>query len=178
MFLQHACHVCLSCQGSKLPGTCCCSDVYIMNPSLNKRDWALVFGGLSLLTVLLPSFHNYRWAPAGPQPWHPRVLLPGDSCHLVGRSLSDLPESANRSAHSDREWTNFTLKVADQFLHAIVPTHPGKGNDGPATHQQAQVKHPPSHCHLHIVSYPVLTSTCPGWGSVPLGKLSFAYFSM
>lgn len=38
----------------------CGSNAYYLNPSLNKREWAVVFGAVSLLTTLLPSFHNFR----------------------------------------------------------------------------------------------------------------------
>lgn len=44
----------------------CASNAYYLNSSLDKRDWAIVFGAVSTLTVLLPSFHNFRiWSFIG-----------------------------------------------------------------------------------------------------------------
>lgn len=44
----------------------CASNAYYLNSDLNKRDWAIVFGGIAMLTVLLPSFHNFRiWSIMG-----------------------------------------------------------------------------------------------------------------
>ncbi|KAL0034791.1 hypothetical protein WJX77_007387 [Trebouxia sp. C0004] len=38
----------------------CASDAYYLYDGVNKRTWAIVWGLVSLLTVLLPSFQNYR----------------------------------------------------------------------------------------------------------------------
>lgn len=44
----------------------CASDVHIIADGLNKRDWALVFGAASMLTILIPTLHNYRlWSFIG-----------------------------------------------------------------------------------------------------------------
>lgn len=44
----------------------CASNAYYLNSNYNKREWALIFGGISMLTVLLPSFHNFRiWSIIG-----------------------------------------------------------------------------------------------------------------
>ncbi|KAK9807255.1 hypothetical protein WJX73_003504 [Symbiochloris irregularis] len=44
----------------------CASDIHILAPGLNKRDWALIFGGASCLTILIPTLHNYRvWSFLG-----------------------------------------------------------------------------------------------------------------
>ena len=33
---------------------------------LNKRDWALIFGAASMVTILIPTLHNYRvWSFIG-----------------------------------------------------------------------------------------------------------------
>lgn len=39
-----------------------CSNVYYLNApnTLSKREWTLVFGAISLLTVLIPTMHNFR----------------------------------------------------------------------------------------------------------------------
>jgi len=38
----------------------CCSSAYYLNPHLNKRTWALIFGAASLSVDLLPTLHNFR----------------------------------------------------------------------------------------------------------------------
>ncbi|KAL3158265.1 Lymphocyte transmembrane adapter 1, variant 3 [Trebouxia sp. C0009 RCD-2024] len=38
----------------------CASDAYYLYNGMNKRTWTIVWGLVSLLTVLLPSFQNYR----------------------------------------------------------------------------------------------------------------------
>lgn len=44
----------------------CASNAYYLNSGMNKREWAVIFGAVSMLTVLLPSFHNFRvWAILG-----------------------------------------------------------------------------------------------------------------
>ena len=36
------------------------SNLYILSHSLEKRSWALIFGGIMCLSVLMPSFRNMR----------------------------------------------------------------------------------------------------------------------
>lgn len=36
------------------------SNAYYLNPHLNKRTWAIIFGALSLTVDLLPTLHNFR----------------------------------------------------------------------------------------------------------------------
>lgn len=44
----------------------CASNAYYLNSKYNKREWAIIFGGISILTCLLPSFHNFRvWSIMG-----------------------------------------------------------------------------------------------------------------
>ena len=44
----------------------CASNVYYMNDSLSKRSWEIIFGGIALVTILIPTFHNYRiWSFLG-----------------------------------------------------------------------------------------------------------------
>ncbi|KAJ7526716.1 hypothetical protein O6H91_16G019600 [Diphasiastrum complanatum] len=44
----------------------CASNAYYLNSNLDKRQWALIFGAVSTLTVLLPSIHNFRiWSILG-----------------------------------------------------------------------------------------------------------------
>uniref|UniRef100_A0A0C9RQK5 TSA: Wollemia nobilis Ref_Wollemi_Transcript_23155_1695 transcribed RNA sequence n=1 Tax=Wollemia nobilis TaxID=56998 RepID=A0A0C9RQK5_9CONI len=44
----------------------CASNAYYLNSKYNKREWAIIFGGISLLTILLPTFHNFRiWSIIG-----------------------------------------------------------------------------------------------------------------
>lgn len=37
-----------------------CSNIFLINDSMNKREWTYIFGSLCLLTTLVPSFRNYR----------------------------------------------------------------------------------------------------------------------
>ncbi|KAJ7538292.1 hypothetical protein O6H91_11G042200 [Diphasiastrum complanatum] len=44
----------------------CASNIYYINDHLDKRTWTFIFGGCCMLTVLIPSFHNYRvWSFLG-----------------------------------------------------------------------------------------------------------------
>lgn len=44
----------------------CGSTIYYINDHLNKRTWTYIFGACCTLTVLIPSFHNYRvWSFLG-----------------------------------------------------------------------------------------------------------------
>ncbi|GLJ38158.1 hypothetical protein SUGI_0776840 [Cryptomeria japonica] len=44
----------------------CASNAYYLNSKYNKREWAIIFGAMSMLTCLLPSFHNFRvWSIMG-----------------------------------------------------------------------------------------------------------------
>lgn len=44
----------------------CASNAYYLNSDYSKREWAIIFGAISMLTVLLPSFHNFRiWSIIG-----------------------------------------------------------------------------------------------------------------
>lgn len=44
----------------------CASDIHIMAPGLSKRDYALIFGAASMVTILIPTLHNYRlWSFIG-----------------------------------------------------------------------------------------------------------------
>jgi hypothetical protein len=36
------------------------SNAYYLNPHLNKRTWAIIFGAASLSVDLLPTLHNFR----------------------------------------------------------------------------------------------------------------------
>jgi auxin influx carrier (AUX1 LAX family) len=58
--------------------------MYYLSSALNKRSWALVFGALSLLTVLLPTFHNYRvWSFLGlVATTYTSWLMVGESLHV------------------------------------------------------------------------------------------------
>lgn len=58
--------------------------MYYLSSVLNKRSWALVFGALSLLTVLLPTFHNYRvWSFLGlVATTYTSWLMVGESLHV------------------------------------------------------------------------------------------------
>lgn len=38
----------------------CASNAYYLNPHLNKRTWAIIFGAASLSVDLLPTLHNFR----------------------------------------------------------------------------------------------------------------------
>lgn len=38
----------------------CASNAYYLNPHLDKRTWALIFGAASLTVDLLPTLHNFR----------------------------------------------------------------------------------------------------------------------
>ncbi|KAJ7562629.1 hypothetical protein O6H91_03G078100 [Diphasiastrum complanatum] len=38
----------------------CGSTVYYINDSLDKRTWTIIFGACCLITVLIPTVHNYR----------------------------------------------------------------------------------------------------------------------
>eukprot|EP01018_Ginkgo_biloba_P029518 Gb_22661 [translate_table: standard] len=44
----------------------CASNAYYLNSKYNKREWAIIFGAISMLTALLPSFQNFRvWSFIG-----------------------------------------------------------------------------------------------------------------
>lgn len=44
----------------------CGSNAYYLNPHIDKRNWTFIFGALATITVLLPSFHNFRiWSIIG-----------------------------------------------------------------------------------------------------------------
>ncbi|KAK9841505.1 hypothetical protein WJX74_006936 [Apatococcus lobatus] len=96
----------------------CASDVYIMNPSLNKRDWALVFGGLSLLTILLPSFHNYRvWSFLG------LLATTYTSWYMVGASVDKgrVPHTVHNGPSGLRDWfVGFTNILFAYGGHSIT----------------------------------------------------------
>lgn len=38
----------------------CASNGYYLSSRFDKRQWALIFGGVSMLTVMLPTMHNFR----------------------------------------------------------------------------------------------------------------------
>lgn len=38
----------------------CASNIFLINDHLNKREWTYIFGACCMLTVLVPSFRNYR----------------------------------------------------------------------------------------------------------------------
>lgn len=43
-----------------------CSTVYLINDNLDKRTWTYVFGAGCMLSVLIPSMHNFRiWSFTG-----------------------------------------------------------------------------------------------------------------
>jgi auxin influx carrier (AUX1 LAX family) len=37
-----------------------CSNIFLLNDHLDKREWTYIFGACCMVTVLVPSFHNYR----------------------------------------------------------------------------------------------------------------------
>ncbi|KAJ7547694.1 hypothetical protein O6H91_08G099200 [Diphasiastrum complanatum] len=52
--------------GSVIQLIACASNIYYINDHLDKRTWTYIFGGCCMLTVLVPSFHNYRvWSFLG-----------------------------------------------------------------------------------------------------------------
>ncbi|CAK9227929.1 unnamed protein product, partial [Sphagnum troendelagicum] len=38
----------------------CASNIYLLNDHLDKREWTYIFGACCMVTVLIPSFRNYR----------------------------------------------------------------------------------------------------------------------
>jgi auxin influx carrier (AUX1 LAX family) len=38
----------------------CASNIFLLNDHLDKREWTYIFGACCMVTVLVPSFHNYR----------------------------------------------------------------------------------------------------------------------
>ncbi|CAM6025434.1 unnamed protein product [Sphagnum balticum] len=38
----------------------CASNIYLLNDHLDKREWTYIFGACCMLTVLVPTFRNYR----------------------------------------------------------------------------------------------------------------------
>eukprot|EP00252_Welwitschia_mirabilis_P025465 TRINITY_DN7956_c0_g2_i1.p1 TRINITY_DN7956_c0_g2~~TRINITY_DN7956_c0_g2_i1.p1 ORF type:complete len:321 (+),score=-14.45 TRINITY_DN7956_c0_g2_i1:248-1210(+) len=43
-----------------------CSNAYYLNSNFNKREWAIIFGAMSMVTCLIPTFHNFRvWSIMG-----------------------------------------------------------------------------------------------------------------
>lgn len=39
---------------------CACSNTFLINDHINKREWTYIFGAVSMLTIFTPSFKNYR----------------------------------------------------------------------------------------------------------------------
>jgi hypothetical protein len=37
-----------------------CSNIFLLNDHLDKREWTYIFGACCMLTVLVPTFRNYR----------------------------------------------------------------------------------------------------------------------
>jgi auxin influx carrier (AUX1 LAX family) len=38
----------------------CASNIFLLNDHLDKREWTYIFGACCMVTVLVPSFRNYR----------------------------------------------------------------------------------------------------------------------
>lgn len=52
--------------GSVIQLIACGSNIYYINDHLDKRTWTYIFGACCALTVLIPSYHNYRvWSFLG-----------------------------------------------------------------------------------------------------------------
>ena len=41
-------------------GVHACSNIYLLNDHLNKREWTYIFGACCMMTIFIPSFRNYR----------------------------------------------------------------------------------------------------------------------
>nr|PNR47751.1 hypothetical protein PHYPA_012224 [Physcomitrium patens] len=56
--LTFNCTYCLF--GAVIQLIACASNTFLINDHINKREWTYIFGAVSMLTIFIPSFKNYR----------------------------------------------------------------------------------------------------------------------